>query len=99
MPVFIFFIVVSIAFYVFYKMKAYRSKNLLEKRWMSAKSSIALGIFVASFGANQMFLFRSTLAFVIGIIFIVIGLASAWAGYRAYKHFLPQVMKEAQQQK
>ncbi|WP_226667047.1 YtpI family protein [Metabacillus litoralis] len=96
MPVFVFFIVVSLAFYVFYKMKAYRSKDTLEKRWFSSKSSIALGIFVASFGANQMFLFRSTLALVIGLIFIVIGVASAWAGYRAYRHYLPQLTKKSQ---
>ncbi len=97
MPVFVVFITFTFAFYLYYKIKSYRSNKLAEKRWISAKSSIALGLFVAFFGINQLFLYHSTLTIVIGAIFIVIGLASAWAGYRAYKHFLPQVLNEMQQ--
>jgi O-antigen/teichoic acid export membrane protein len=99
MPVLVVIIVISLAFYVYYKAKVYRSKNQLIKQWTSAKSSIALGVFVAFFGLNQLFLYRSSISLIVGILFLLVGLGSCWAGYRAYKHYLPQVMKEFQQQK
>jgi hypothetical protein len=69
----------------------------MEKQWLSAKSSIALGIFVFFFGLNQLFLFHSTVSLVVGIIFMIVGLASSWAGYKAYKHYLPFAVKESKQ--
>lgn len=97
MPVLVVLIIFTLAFYVYYKIKSYRSNKPIEKRWISAKSSIALGLFVAFFGMNQLFLYRSTLSFVIGAIFLLLGFASAWTGYRAYKHYLPQVLSEVKQ--
>ncbi|PMC37048.1 hypothetical protein CJ195_13405 [Bacillus sp. UMB0899] len=94
MPVLVVLIIFTFAFYLYYKIKSYRSNKPIEKRWISAKSSIALGLFVAFFGINQLFLYRSTLSFVIGAVFLLIGFASAWAGFRAYKHYLPQVLDE-----
>jgi ABC-type bacteriocin/lantibiotic exporter with double-glycine peptidase domain len=99
MPVLVVIIVISLAFYAYFKVKAYRSTKSIEKRWIAAKSSIALGLFVASFGLNQLFLYRSTLSLIVGVIFVLIGIGSSWAGFRAYKHYLPQVVKEAQEQK
>ncbi|WP_273128564.1 YtpI family protein [Bacillus weihaiensis] len=98
MSVFVALIIFSLAFYLFYRVKAYRSNKYVEKKWLSAKASIALGLFVTFFGVNQFFLNRSTISLVIGSIFILIGVASAWAGYRAYKHYLPQAIEEAKQQ-
>jgi hypothetical protein len=99
MPVLVVVIVITLAFYVYFKVKAYRSTKPIEKQWIASKSSIALGLFVAAFGANQLFLYRSSLSLIIGIIFLFIGLGSSWAGFRAYKHYLPSVVKEAQEQK
>ncbi|QGQ47511.1 YtpI family protein [Metabacillus sediminilitoris] len=99
MPVLVVIIVISLAFYVYYKTKVYRAKNQLLKHWISAKSSMALGVFVAFFGLNQLFLYRSSISLIVGILFLLVGLGSCWAGYRAYKHYLPLVMKEFQQQK
>ncbi|PGT91222.1 MULTISPECIES: YtpI family protein [Bacillaceae] len=98
MPVLVVLIIFSLAFYLYYRVKAYRSNKQAEKSWISAKASIALGLFVAFFGLNQLFMFRSTLSFVVGIIFLLIGFGSAWAGYRAYKHYLPYVLKEIKEQ-
>lgn len=67
----------------------------MEKQWISSKSSIALGSFVFFFGVNQLIPFRSTVALVVGIVFVLIGTLSIWAGYRAYKHYLPLAVKEA----
>lgn len=55
MPIFVILIIVSFSFYIFYKVKFFRSKQPAERQWISAKSRIALGSFVAIFGLNQLF--------------------------------------------
>jgi amino acid transporter len=97
MPIFVLLIVLSFAFYIFYKIKYVRSKRPAERKWLSAKSSIALGLFVALFGINQLFLFQSTVTYIVGAIFIVIGLLSIWGGVKAYKFYLPHAAQEAQE--
>lgn len=99
MPVLVIFIVLSFALYVFYKIKYVRSMRPAEKKWISAKSSIALGLFVALFGINQLYLFQTTITYIIAGIFIVIGGLSALAGIKAYQHYLPFAIKEAEEAK
>ncbi|MDQ0245892.1 putative membrane-anchored protein [Bacillus fengqiuensis] len=95
MPIFVIFIIFSISFYLYFKIKYFRTKQPMEKQWISAKSSIALGAFVLLFGINQYFIYQSTLSLVIGLIFIAMGAGSIWAGVRAYKYYYPLVVKEA----
>lgn len=90
-------ILVSLAFYVFYKIKTFRTRLPMEKKWLKGKSSIALGTFVATYGINQLILFHTTTTFIIGAIFIVIGGISIWGGFKVYKHFLPLAIEEAEQ--
>ncbi|MBD1380107.1 YtpI family protein [Metabacillus arenae] len=97
MPIFVVLIVFSGVFYLFYKVKFYRTKKSMERQWLSAKSSIALGSFIFFFGINQLFIYRSNVSLIIGAVFIIVGLTSAWAGYRAYKHFLPLAIQEAEE--
>ncbi|MGD6967946.1 YtpI family protein [Rossellomorea vietnamensis] len=97
MPVLVFFIILSFSFYFYYKVKSVRSSRFIEKKWLSGKSSIALGLFVALFGINQLFLFQTTFTYIVAALFILIGLGSAWMGWKVYKHFLPQAVKEAQE--
>lgn len=96
MPVFAILVVFALAFYLFYKVKYFRSKLPVERKWLSAKSSIALGIFVAFFGINQLFLFDSTVTYIVAAVFIIVGFLSVWAGYKAYKFFLPLAIDEAE---
>ncbi len=91
-------IIFALGFYLYYKTKYFRSKRPIEKQWLSAKSSIALGLFVGLFGLNSFFVHPSTISYVIGTILILVGGGSVWAGFRAYKHYLPFVVKEAEQQ-
>ncbi|KRG14532.1 membrane protein [Virgibacillus soli] len=95
MPILVFIIVLSLSFYVFYKIKYVRSHLPMEKKLLNGKSSMALGIFVAFFGLNQLFLFQTTLTYVIGILFILLGVASAWAGLKSYRYHIPYAVKEA----
>ncbi|WP_129727821.1 MULTISPECIES: YtpI family protein [Bacillaceae] len=96
MPVLAVFIVVSFMFYLFYKTKYFRTHRPMEKRWLSGKSSMALGLFVLLFGLNQFFVHLSTVSIIVGVLFILIGGASAYNGFRQYKHFLPLAIEEAE---
>ncbi|WP_210364935.1 YtpI family protein [Bacillus sp. REN3] len=99
MPILAALIVISFVFYIYYKVKYVRSRRPAERKWLSAKSSIALGLFVALFGVNQLFLFHTTVTYIVASIFIIIGSMSAWAGFKAYKYFLPIAAKEAEEAK
>lgn len=96
MPVLAVFIVVSFMFYLFYKTKYFRTRRPMEKRWLSGKSSMALGLFVMLFGLNQFFVYLSTISIIVGVLFILIGGASIYNGFRQYKHFLPLAIEEAE---
>lgn len=95
MPIFVIFIIISFAFYIFYKVKYFRTKLPMERKWLSAKSSMALGAFVAFFGINQLFLFQTTTTYIIATIFIIVGGLSLWSGRKAYQFFLPLAIDEA----
>ena len=99
MPVLAALIVLSFIFYIFYKVKYVRSRRQAEKKWLSAKSSIALGLFVALFGLNQLFLFHTTVTYIVAVVFIGIGSLSIWAGIKAYKYYLPLAASEAEKMK
>jgi hypothetical protein len=99
MPTILVFIVLSLSFYLFYKMKYFRTKRPMERRFLSAKSSIALGLFVTLFGINQYIIHQSTTALIIGIVFLLVGCGGVWMGYRAYKYFRPLVIAESRELK
>jgi amino acid transporter len=92
-----FFITLAFTFYIFYKVKQARSNRPMEKKWLSAKASMALGLFVALFGVNQLVLFPGTITYIVGALFILIGLGSCWAGFKLYKHVLPYAEREAKE--
>ncbi|MCT8137387.1 YtpI family protein [Anaerobacillus sp. CMMVII] len=89
-----FLIVVSAVFYLFYKVKYFQTKSPIEKKWISTKGNIAIGIFLISFGLNQIVI-TTTVALIIGTIFILLGTANVYFGYKAYKHYVPFVIQEA----
>ncbi|WP_108671274.1 YtpI family protein [Peribacillus acanthi] len=97
MPVFVIFIILAFAFYVYYKIKFFRTNLPMERKWVSAKSSIALGVFVSMFGLNQLFLYSGTVTYIVAAVFIIIGALSIYGGIKAYKFFLPHAIAEAEQ--
>ncbi len=97
MPFLVMLIIASLAFYLFYKVKYARSKRPVEKRWLSSKSSIALGLFVVFFAINTLFIHPSVVSYVVSAILLLVGGGSVWAGFRAYQHYLPLVIEEAKQ--
>lgn len=69
----------------------------MEKKWLSAKSSMALGLFVGLFGINTVFIQQTTVGFIVAGVFVLIGFASFWAGMKSYRFHLPYVKKEAEE--
>ena len=96
MSVLVILIVLLFVLYLFYKTKYFRSNRPAEKKWLSAKSSIALGLFVFFFGINTVYLSQTTVTIFVAAVFIIIGGISSWTGYKAYKHYLPFAVKEAE---
>ncbi|EIJ79248.1 hypothetical protein PB1_16864 [Bacillus methanolicus PB1] len=96
MPVLVILIIMSLSFYVFYKIKYFRSTRHAEKQWISAKSRTALGLFVGLFGLNQLFLYHTTVTYIVAALFIIVGGLSVWGGIKAYKFYLPHAVKEAE---
>lgn len=97
MLVFAILIVISLMFYLFYKVRFFRTHLPMEKKWLSAKSSIALGLFVALFGVNQLFMYQTKTTYVVAAIFIIVGTLSILSGFKAYKFYLPLAIEEAEQ--
>lgn len=94
MPILVFLIIISFAFFLFYKTKYFRSKRPAERKWLSAKSTVTLGLFVGLFGVNQLYLFQTTVTYIVAAIFIIIGSLSVINGIKAYKFYLPYVQQE-----
>ncbi|MGG3471072.1 YtpI family protein [Neobacillus pocheonensis] len=98
MFVFVVLIALLFAFYLFYKTKYIRSNRLVEKKWLSAKSNIALGLFVCMFGINHLiFISESTTAYIVATIFTIYGALFSWIGFKKYKHYLPFAIEEAKE--
>ncbi|MBU8879693.1 YtpI family protein [Bacillus sp. FJAT-29790] len=95
MPVLVILITLSLSFYFVYKVKYVRCKRPAERNWISAKSRVALGIFVALFGVNQLFLNGNTITYIIAGVFILFGGFTIFWGLKAYKYYLPLAAKEA----
>ena len=90
-------IVLSFIFYLFYKVQYVRSRRPMERKWLSAKSSMVLGLFVGVFGVNTLLIQQTTTAYIIAAIFILYGFSSMVAGYKMYKHYLPFARQEAEE--
>lgn len=98
MFVFVFLIIILLVFYLFYKTKYFRSNRPVEKKWLSSKSNIALGLLVCFFGLNHLiYIAESTVNYVIAVIFILYGAYFAWTGFKKYKHYLPFAIEEAEE--
>lgn len=94
---FVAIIIIAFMFYVYYKVQYVRSSRPMERKWLSSKSSMMLGLFVGMFGVNTLLLQQTTVAYVVAAVFILYGFASMIAGYKMYKHYLPFARKEAEE--
>lgn len=96
MPILVIIFVFAFVFYIFYKAKVFRTHRPAEKKWVQSKATVCLGLFVAVFGLNQFFLNQTTVAYIVGTIFILLGSINVWNGIKAYKFHLPHAIEEAE---
>jgi hypothetical protein len=96
MKIFVFLIVMSFSFFIYYKTKYFRTKLPMQRAYLTGKSSIALGLFVALFGLNQLYLFDMVVTYIVAAIFILVGGMSVYNGIKMYKHYAPLAEKEYQ---
>ncbi|KYG58172.1 YtpI family protein [Planococcus maritimus] len=87
MLIFIFLIIVSAVFYLYYKTKQIRTRLPVRKNWYASRAQIALGSFIAFFGVNQLFIFQTAVTYIIAGIFIVLGLVLIVHNYKANRHY------------
>lgn len=97
MPILVILFIFAIVFYIFYKAKYFRTHRPAEKKWISAKANISLGLFIGLFGLNQFFLNQTAVAYIVGTVFIVLGIVNVWGGIKSYKFYLPHAIEEAEQ--
>ncbi|WP_456278015.1 YtpI family protein [Bacillus sp. AK128] len=99
MPTLVILIILSLSFYAYFKIKYFRAREVMYRKWVSAKSSIALGVFMISFALNQMIAEPTQVSIIIGVIFLLVGSGSIWAGVKSYRYYLPRVAEESQSNK
>lgn len=97
MPALVILITIALSFYVYFKVKYVRSKKPAERKWISSKSTVALGIFIGLYGLNQFFLDGNKVTYIVGGIFVLLGAFNIFSGFKAYKYYLPIAANEAKE--
>ncbi|PGT79592.1 YtpI family protein [Bacillus sp. AFS040349] len=97
MNVIVILILSSLFFYLYLKVKFLKSNLPIEKKLISVKSRIALGLFLGLYGLNQLILNLSIISLIVGVIFGLVGFASTILAIREYKWYIPTTENEKDQ--
>lgn len=91
---FIILIILSLAFFIYFKIKQWRASSEIEAKWQQTRGNIALGTFLISFGLNSLIFPRSAVEIIVGIVFFLLGLANVYFGSQKYKYYTQQLIEE-----
>ncbi|WP_430784818.1 YtpI family protein [Virgibacillus flavescens] len=80
-------IVLSLVFYVYYKVAILKSNEILTQKYLNAKSRMCLGGFVIFFAVNQYIFYQTKISLFIGIAFFILGSLQATRGFKEAKHY------------
>lgn len=80
-------IIVSLVFYVYYKVAILKDRDPVTQLYFNAMSRVCLGSFLLFFAINQYLLYGTRLSLFIGIIFIVLGSMQVTRGIKEAKHY------------
>lgn len=83
---FVTLIIASFAAYFYYKTKQFRSTLPIRKKWYKAKAGIALGLFVAFFGLNTFVVQDAAIGYIVGVVFVIVGLMETYYSYKRAKY-------------
>lgn len=97
MWILVFFTILSFSMYLFYKIKGMRLRNRPnERRWVSSKASISLGMLMIFFAGNELYMHQTTGILIMSIIFFLVGGLYVVQSIRLYKALLPYAAEEAE---
>ncbi|HLR62972.1 MAG TPA: YtpI family protein [Lentibacillus sp.] len=80
-------IVLSLVFWVYYKVAILKSDDGLTQAYFNAKSRICLGSFIFFFAINQYIFYQTKLSLFIGIVFLFFGSMNLYVGLKETKHY------------
>lgn len=84
-------IIFSAVFFIYNKIKVWRTPKSLLNRIYQTKATLSLGFFLTAFGANLLVNPRSNIDLIVGAVFSLLGVLNVIFGYRAYRHYIPQL--------
>ncbi|UTR15593.1 YtpI family protein [Salipaludibacillus sp. LMS25] len=84
----------SLVAFVYLKVQQSREEDILVKRSYSLKSSIAIGVFLISFGINSYMSLQSSVAAVVALIFLVVGSINVLVGWKQLRLLKNYAQKE-----
>lgn len=87
MAIFPIIIVLSLVFWVYYKVAIVRTKEPLIQAYFNAKSRFCLGSLVFFFGINQYIFYQTKFSLFVGIVFVILGGMQLIRGFRETKHY------------
>ncbi|WP_368652330.1 YtpI family protein [Ornithinibacillus sp. 4-3] len=80
-------IILSVVFYIYYKVAILKTRDRLTQLYFNAKSRICLGSFILFFGINQYRVFQTQISLFIMIVFVVLGVMQIVRGFNESKHY------------
>ncbi|MED3661940.1 YtpI family protein [Ureibacillus sp. FSL K6-8385] len=84
--IFVTLIIASFAAYFYFKTKQFRSTLPIQKKWYKAKAGVALGLFVVFFGLNTFVVQDTLLGYIVGAVFVIVGLVESYYSFKRAKH-------------
>ena len=95
---FVFLIIFSVVYYIYFKMRQFRTSHMhpIRKKMYASMAGTSLGGLLLFFGINQVILFDEVANYIVAVIFIALGLYVLIVNYRGYAHYKKFVVEEAE---
>lgn len=87
MLIFAIIIVISIVFYIYYKVAILRTNDRLTQVYFNARARFFLGSFIFSFGVNQYIAYQTKFILFISIVFVFLGILQMVYGFKEARHY------------
>ncbi|MFD1362251.1 YtpI family protein [Lentibacillus salinarum] len=87
MIIFPIIIVLSLVFWVYYKVAILKSDDGLTQAYFNAKSRVCLGSFIFFFAINQYIFYQTKLALLIGVVLLLFGVIHVYTGMKEVGHY------------
>lgn len=79
--------IVSLVFYIYYKVAILRTMDVLLQYYFNGRARMALGTFVLTAGINLYLFYQSKLALIVSLLFLILGTMQAIHGFKESRHY------------